>query len=235
MEHREPSAVSRALGILKHRKVIALTASVVVAGGLVAAASGATGAFFSDTKSGTIGGGLGNISVHTWGGSGTDGLNMAFDDLLPGVPQTVHINYQNKGTAAEDVYLTFPNVPALHALNNLGTYGEVTITDSSTGQVFHSANLNDNRPDASGSCGPFSPTGCWPVPTQLLVRSNLAKGASGTVDFTFSYPGKLKSGQNGAFNPYPSNGAQGADAAGTPGNGLPFNVVATQVGQTPGN
>ena len=159
---------------------------------------------------------------------------------MPGEPQTITINYQNTGTGPEDIYLTFPNVPALHALNNLGTYGELHIADSSSGPVFDSANLNDGRtvaPPAPNSCGPFSPAGCWPLPTAVLVRSNLPVGGTGSATFTFAYAGKLSGNVSGVWNSYPAapptGEAFGADAAGPAGAGLPYNVVATQVGHTP--
>jgi hypothetical protein len=205
-----------------------LAAAVVVS----LAASGATGAYFSDTKSGAITGTTGSLKVATSGGTGADGLNFVFDNLMPGEPQTVTANYQNVGTGPQDVYLTFPDVAALHALNNMGTFGEVTVTDSSAGLLFHSVNLNDNRPDASGTCGTFSETGCWPLPVQLLIRSGLPKNATGSVSFTFSYPAKKTGGQGLAWNIYPSPGAQASDAL-TAGSGLPFKVVAVQVGRTP--
>jgi len=221
---------------------VSLTAAVAV--GLVATASGFTGAYFSDTKSGAITGTIGSVKITTWGGSGTDGLNLNFTNLMPGEPQTVTLNYQSNGTGPQDLYLTFPNVPALHALNNLGKYGSVAVADSASGVVFYSANLQDGRTraDFTNSCGSIflpggTPPNCWPLPPQLLVRSNLAPGASGSVTFTFSYAGKLTGNGPGVWNAYPASvtggEAFGADAAGTPGNGLPFNVVATQVGQTP--
>ena len=218
------------------RRLLALGLTGAAAVGLAATASGLTGAYFTDSKAGTITGTIGAVKIATSGGTGTNGLDIAFVNLMPGEPQTLDINYLSQGTGPQDIYLTFPNVPALHALNNLGTYGSVTITDTSTGLVFLSSNLNDGRttPDFVNSCGPFSPAGCWPLPTKLLVRSNLAPGAGGTVHFTFAYPGKLTGNGPGVWNSYPSfPQAYGADAAGTPGNGLPFNVVATQVGQTP--
>jgi hypothetical protein len=191
-----------------------------------------TGAYFSDTKAGTISGTVGAVKIVTWGGSGADGLNLNFTNLMPGEPQHVTMNYTSQGTGPQDLYLTFPDVAALHALNNMGSFGEVTISDSSTGQVFHSTNLNDNRPDASGTCGAFSESGCWPLPAQLMVRSNLAPGASGSVTFTFSYPAKKQGGQGLNWNPYPSPGAVDSDSL-TSGSGLPFRMVATQAGQTP--
>ncbi len=217
---------------IKKKRYAALAITAAAALVLSLTAAGVTGAYFSDTKSGAITGTTGSVKVATSGGSGTDGLNFAFDNLMPGEPQTVTVNYQNTGSGAQDIFLTFKDVAALHALNNMGSYGEVTVTDSSTGLLFHSVNLNDNRPDASATCGAFVETGCWPLPDKLLVRSGLAKNATGSVSFTFSYPSKKTGGQGLAWNIYPSPGAIASDSL-TSGNGLPFNVVATQVGQTP--
>lgn len=214
------------------KRYAALAVTAVAAVVLSLTAAGVTGAYFSDTKSGAITGTTGSVKVATSGGSGVDGLNFAFDSLMPGEPQTVTVNYQNTGSGPQNIFLTFPNVSALHALNNMGSYGEVTVTDSSSGLLFHSVNLNDNRPDASGTCGAFVETGCWPLPDKLLVRTGLAKDASGSVSFTFSYPGKKTGGQGLAWNIYPSPGALPADSVSS-GNGLPFNVVATQLNRTP--
>ena len=224
------------------RRLLALGLTGAAAIGLAATASGLTGAYFSDSKSGTITGTIGAVKIATSGGTGTNGLDLHFVDLMPGEPQTVTINYQSLGSGPQDLYLTFPNRPALHALNNLGTYGMVTVTDSSSGVVFTSTNLQDGRTVPSGnSCSNiFTPDngGCWPLPTQLLVRSNLAPGAGGTIQFTFGYPGKLSGNGPGVWNSYPSDNppysqAYGLDNVPPAGNGLPIVVVATQAGHTP--
>ncbi|HET7060135.1 MAG TPA: hypothetical protein VFH99_02360 [Candidatus Saccharimonadales bacterium] len=187
-----------------------------------------TGAYFSETKQGEINGSIGSIHIHTSGGNGANGLKFNFSHLLPGEPQTATVEYQNTGANPQDVWVVFNNAEALHALNNLGTYGEVTLSNSG-GTVFHSANLNDNKPPASGTCGPFSESGCWPLQKQYLVSSNVQPGAGSYFKFTFAYASKFSdSSQEGdAWNLYPPESA-------TPeGNGLPYQVVATQVGQEP--
>ncbi len=210
-------------------KIGALTTTFAMAGALAVVASGTTGAYFSDTQSGIITGTTGSIHVST------EGSTLVFTNLMPGEPQTVTLKYKNTGPVAQDVYLTFPNVPALHAFNNLGHFGEVHIADGGT-PLFDSTNLSDDRPDATGTCGPFTSTGCWPLPTKLKVASNLGPTASGSVTFTFNYASGMGNGKNGGiggvFNHYPSPKAIPTDATES-GDGLPVNIVAVQVGQTP--
>jgi hypothetical protein len=218
------------LGTQKKR-LLAVAVSGLAAFGLVATATNLTGAYFSEAKGGNITGTIGAVHVATSGGNGGNGLDFAFDKLMPGTPQTITVNYQNTGDGPEDIHLHFPNIPALHALNNMGRYGEVHIADSSSGPLFDSANLNDDRPDASGTCGGFSPSGCWPVPTDIVVRSNLPAGGTGSFTFTFGLTSKWTSPPPvPVFNPYPSPGALGTDYTATPGAGLPYQVVATQAG-----
>lgn len=225
-------------------RVLALLGSIALLGGTALVASGQTGAYFSQTVQGDLTGTIG--SIHITPSTTTD---IGFTDLLPGTPQSVSVSYENTGSSPEDVYLDFNDVAALSALNNLGHYGSVTITSSgwgAVGNVFASTNLNDNIT----SCGFFANTlstqtfpgetgpgmNCWPLPDQLLVASNVASGATGSFTFTFEYASIL-SGQSGdltdPWNTYPVSG-QTYPGAGDSGTGLPFQIVATQVGITPG-
>ena len=214
----------------------AVGTAVVLAGGLAVVASGTTGAYFSESKAGAITGTIGAVHLET------GNTTFEWTNMMPGEAKSAPVGYKNTGTGAQDFYLVFPNGPALHALNNLGTYGEVHVTDGNGAALFDSANLQDGRTraDGSNSCGAFSTTGCWPLPASLKIASNVATGASSSVTFNFNYPGKLGKGTSGGvgvFNTYPSTGpnseAFGADLAGTPGSGLPFQIVAVQVGQLP--
>lgn len=210
-------------------RIACVASTLVVAAVLTAVASGGTGAYFSDSKAGTISGTIGSIKVTTSGGTGPASADLQYTNLLPGVVQNVSVTYQNTGTSNQDVYVKFPNVPALHALNNLGTYGEFHINSSGT-PVFDSTNLNDNRPNATGTCGTFSPSGCWPVPTVVLAATAVAPSGSGTISFGFGYASKLSGLGGGVWNSYPAVGSTGADAAGPAGNGLPYEVIAVQAG-----
>lgn len=173
---------------------------------------------------------IGSIHIKTSGGTGTNNLQFNFNNLLPGEPQTATVEYQNTGRSPEDVWVVFNNVEALHALNNLGTYGEVTITNGG-GQVFDSANLNDNAVSCPvGSFTAEHPIPCEPLKSKYKIGSNIAPTAGGYMHFTFGYASKLQSqppeGETAVpFNSYP---------VGTPtASGLPYQIVAVQVGQTP--
>lgn len=216
------------LKILKNRAV-ALVASVGLLGGVAWVAAGTTGAYFSDTHQGDIDGTIGSIHASVSGGDGADATNLHFTNMLPGTPQTVTVNYQNTGANNEDVYIVFNDATALSALNTLGTYGEVHLAANGN-HVFDSANLNDR----SSTCGAFDPAGCWPLEAQYKVASNVAPGDSGKVSFTFNFSGKIQNPdfEGGAWNSYPVTGQ--TTNSGTTGTGLPYEIVATQVGVTPG-
>lgn len=216
-------------------KAVSLAASVALLGGTAFLASGATGAYFSDTHSGSISGTIGNIHVTPFGGSGADGTNLSFTNMLPGVAQTVALKYKNTGSAPQDVYIVFNNATALSALNDLGHYGEAHLSANGTA-LFDSNNLSDHV----STCGPLSPTGCWPMKSQYLLASNVAPGAVGNVSFSFNYTGKLKAqAPAGApapvWNTYPALDGQTTINPNETGSGLPYQIVATQHGITPGN
>lgn len=221
------------------RRVVALTASVALLGGAAWVAAGTTGAYFSDSHPGSVSGTVGSIKVDVTGnGTGTNGTNLNFTNLLPGEAQTVTLKYGNTGRNTEDVYITFPNATALSALNNLGHYGEVHLSANGTA-LFDSANIKDS----SNSCGAFHPEndGCWPLASSYKVASNVTPGQYGTVTFSFEYASKLSNAANidGAtgpvFNTYPIAGQTTTNQGDGSGSGLPYAIVATQPGVTPGS
>jgi hypothetical protein len=226
---------------VKKMKKIALSLMTIAAVAVMAV--GATGAYFKDANAGTISGTVGSVAVRTWGGAGADGLDFAFVNLLPGEPQTVTGNFQNTGTSSQDIWLVFNNLTALSALNSLGTYGEVRI-DANGVPIFWSNNLNDHPVD-QGSVVRM-------VPQKIKLASSIGPTASGDFSFTFMYAAKLSGSGGGVWNTYPllklgspadanypNDGNQAdydqhtvitSDGSGT---GLPYQIVATQVGQTP--
>lgn len=219
----------------KKTRFVSVFASLILFFGVLILAVGSTGAYFSDTHPGTITGTIGSIRITPSGGTGNTGTAMNFTNLLPGVPQTVTIGYKNTGANNEDVYIIFNNATALSALNNLGTYGAVTLSANGT-TLFQSANLDDN----STSCGAFKSTlpSCWPLLSQYKVASNVPPGATGSISFSFSYASKLKgqasAGTITSWNVYPVPGQFVTNSSDGTGSGLPYQIAATQVGITPG-
>ncbi len=219
-------------------KIIGLALALVLIAGLVAVASGATGAYFSDTKSGEITGEYGTLTISAGVNADTGGgLNFGFANLLPGEPQSGTVYYQNTGNNPQDVYLVFPNADALKALNDYGTYASVTITG--TFGSWHSENLSDYYP--SGTPGNPGVATLYHVPSQMLLQSDLAPGASGSMTFTFELAAKASNDWQGIpWNLYPiptetKNGYTYTPSGSTfANNGLPYQIIATQVGQDPG-
>ena len=236
--------ISRLKGLLARRKRrLAIIAALFGMVGTAIPALASTGAYFSDTQSGDITGTIGSIHVATSGGSGANGADFQFANLLPGEPQTATVGFTNTGNNPQDVWVVFPNATALSALNNLGTYGEVHLVSDGT-HLFDSNNLNDRLP----TCGSFSPSGCWPLLSQYKVASNVAPGGTGSFTFSFNYAAKMTlqpaAGTTADWNVYPAsscaynatscpNGQTTVNPSDGTGSGLPFEVVATQVGQTP--
>lgn len=221
---------------------LALLATVALLGGTAWIATATTGAYFSDTHTGAISGSIGSIQVVANGSTGKQLSDLSFTNMLPGEAQTVTINYKNTGKNVQDVWITFPNATALSSLNNVGTWGEAHLSANGVA-LFDSANLNDH----ANTCGPFAPSGCWPLKSQYKVAGSLAPGASGTVSFTYEYAGKTVTAPT-TFNLYPANDSGGLgvgqnlggnshdqyfSAAGVSGAGLPFAIVAMQVNQIP--
>ncbi len=239
-KEKEMSLFRYAKNLVRHHKsrVVIIISGLALLGSLLVA--GTSGAYFSETQPGNITGTIGSIHAAVIGGVGQNNSDFAFNNLLPGVPQTITIGYKNTGNNPQDVYIVFPNATALSSLNNLGTYGNVTLSANGT-VLFQSSNLNDR----SATCGSFSTSGCWPLLRSYKVASNLAPGATGTVSFTFAYASKLSTqppvGTTAYWNVYPAspcaynattcpNGQTTVNASDGTGNGLPYEIVATQVG-----
>lgn len=193
---------------------------------LIMSSVASSGAYFTDKADGNVSGTVGSIRIDT-----TTSSDLVFNNMLPGELQAQSVTYKNTGSSPQDVWLVFPNVTALSALNNLGTYGEVHVANNGTA-LFDSANLNDR----ATTCGAFAPTGCWPLPQKIKLVENLAAGQSSTLKVSFAYAGKLSTqapvGTLAVFNTYPVTG-QTTIHADEAGSGLPFQLVALQHGQMP--
>lgn len=187
------------------------TAGVTVA--LMGVAAAGTGAYFTDSKSGTITGTMGTIKVTGYDGGGADNLDISFTKLLPGESQDRSIRFQNTGENSQDVWVVFQSSD-LHNLNTLGSYGEVHVKANGAA-VFDSANLNDGYP--CGTVSPGFPDIC-PLPSQIRLASNVNPGDVGSMTFTFKAGEKFK------------NGVQGLPVV-----SLRYKIVATQNGIAPDN
>jgi hypothetical protein len=181
-------------------KIIGLLVAVVLVAAMVAVAARATSAYFSESKSGTITGTIGDIRITTSGGAvgQGDGINFFWDEMLPGVVYNAPVTVQNTSSSnSEDLWIHFNNLTALSALNQLGKYGAVTIDVGGT-PVFQSASLNDNtaRGNTIGNNGA--------LPEWVQLATNVGPTASRVVTFKFAYASKMKQPEPGSvFNKYP--------------------------------
>lgn len=156
-------------------KIIVLLTTLALSAALFAVASAATGAYFSDTHGGAVGGTIGAVKITAGLYSDTSGgLNFSLNNLLPGDTQSTTVYYKNTGTAPQDIWIVFPMSDGLYALNHLGRYGTVAFT-SSGGANWSSSNLGWEAIPAAG----------------ILLDQNLAVGATGSMAGTFGFTGEL--------------------------------------------
>lgn len=185
---------------------VALIATVALLGGTAMIASGATGAYFSESHSGVVTGSTGSIHVDTSlsHGDGAESLNFDLANLLPGEPQSVTVRYENTGLNVQDVWIVF-DPTALGFLNSAGTNATIDIS-SNDGFSFVSADMTAN-----------------PLPGSIKVHSNLAPGGSGRVIGSFGIAASVS-----------DPAAEGLTSLGVVPLALPYTLVATQVGVLPG-
>lgn len=215
----------------------ALLATIVAFGTMFVAASGAAGLHLSFGSHVRAHEEDRTISITPSGGTGANSTTLSFGRLMPGAAQSLTLYYRNSGNTNEDVWIVFPNATALSALNNLGEYELVQITadgSSALGQVFWSDNLNDHL----ASCGNFSPSGCWPLGSQYKLATRLSPSSRGSFTFRFefatAYNTQPKTPADSLWNYYPVSGQATVKLSDGVGSGLPYELVATQPGITPG-
>lgn len=146
----------------------ALTASAA----LVATTAATTGAYFSDSKTGTVTANSGHLTLKV----GADAqLNMNFPDLWPGETKDQHVDYTiDSSHDGVDLWLVFdPTSEGFQALTGgsdsplwndggMGRYGYFKVSDTNGGRAFRSGNLkypaytgtagSNNQYPANGSC-----------------------------------------------------------------------------------
>lgn len=195
-------------------KVVGFLGTVALTGGLVASAVAGTGAYFSDTKANNhITGTMGSIQIQGHDGSGANNLDSVFTNMLPGEAKSTTLRYSNTGANDEDVWIVFNNTTKLHALNQLGTYGEVHVGANGS-EKFASQNLNDGY--TCGTPGNAGVPDVCALPSKIKLADALQPGHTGDFSFSFKPGEKFKNAQ----------GQQLLD--------LDYDLVATQVGVQPG-
>ena len=84
--------------------------------GAIAFAAMGTGAYFTDSESGVISANSSNLSIER---TGTQSLNMAFDNLLPGATgQHKTVTFRNDGDSPVKVYFRQHAVSGLSGLSD---------------------------------------------------------------------------------------------------------------------
>jgi len=217
------------MAISKAWRLGGFIAALGASGALIASATGATGAYFTDSHPGTIQATSGHLRLDLTGGSTT----LNFTGLMPGEDQTRQISYStNLSNGTEDVWLVLPDNTAYGQFTGgknysewpaggLGRFGHFAVADSNGGTAFQSYNLA-NQPvgdtsttdyctvDGNGRGGstqkPTSETDTPPycgVPHYILLASNLSTGATGTITITFGLTGKQTAQNQTEFVPDP--------------------------------
>lgn len=191
---------------------------------LVATAATGTGAYFTDSASGTISGTMGSIKIQA-GDGGPAATTISFTKMLPGEKGKQTVSFKNVGENAQDVWVVFPQ-SALgdgnhstddHLVNDLGTYATIQIKSAGS-TVFYSDNLNDDQTSCpDGAADPSVGRACHALPTMVKLADNLAPGAGGNMEFAFTPDAKFKTNQS------------------LPVLNLPYKLVATQHGIAPDN
>ncbi len=226
-------------------------AALAASAGLIATASGATGAYFTDTHPGSISANSGHLKVNinsVSGGataSGPDSLVLDFKDLYPTDYRTETINYSTDSIVGnEDLWLVFPtdnqfqqNVfdmftgpGSSYNGGGLGRYGHFAVADTHSGTVFSSYNLSsgytsDCVPDAFGHAiaGPGTTDAINTGATPCAVPQKIKLASN------------LATGANGhvtlTFGLTSRQTQQ--DQVEFQGYGVAFQIVATQPGVTP--
>jgi hypothetical protein len=198
-------------------RITGFAVAVGATAALIAFGVSSTGAYFTDSQSGTITGKMGNIRIDA-NVVNQGNLNAVFTNMLPGTGQTATVTYKNASTAnPEDVWVVFNPTDlgtgdGQTGVNSLGSYGEIHVGSNGV-EVFASANLNDHYPCGTVSAG--YPTIC-PLPGAIQLNSSLGVGGTGQMTFSFTPSAKFK------------NSAQNSQVL-----KLRYKIVATQVGVSP--
>ena len=215
---------------MRKSKAARIAAFIGALGGsaaLIGAAATTTGAYFTDSKTGTVSASSGHLTIDR-----NNDYNLSFDNLIPGEYKDRVVGYHTGGDTNEDIWLYIPAGAGYAALtgaadnsdgspNGMGRFGHFAVKNNADQVLFSSYNLTNVSKDTSGCAddnghgsGPQAtsetdtPPNCG-VPHYMLLESNVPSGTDGKFTMTFGITGKAK--------------GQGAPVA-----NVPFQVVATQ-------
>ncbi|GAB2457030.1 hypothetical protein [Jatrophihabitans fulvus] len=191
----------------KSFKIAGFAGALCASAALVGFAATGTGAYFTDSKDGSITASTGAVKVNT-----TD-LALNYTNLLPGAYDTKTIGYSSSGTSGQDVWLVFPATAANRLTGEdgsapngndaLGRYGHFKVTSPAGDFVSNNLRSNPGSPadqncsvDGNGHGGnaaeaatrtDYSLPYCG-VPHAILLSDNIQPGQynEATIEFGFT-------------------------------------------------
>lgn len=222
----------------KAARVAGFIGALCATGALVATAVEGTGAYFTDAASGSIAANSGSLTLSA------NNTALDFKNLMPGTDQTQNVNYRVKASSGKiDLWLVFDNTSDGYGHftgtkdtpygtdhytgGGMGRFGHFAVgstpTSGAQNLAFSSYNLQydpnqactnattgrGTEADSPGSleCG---------APAAIQLATNLASGATGTVDVTYGLTGKQTQQNQTEWT-------------------VGYQIVATQAGQSPVN
>lgn len=216
----------------KGARITGFVGTLGLSAALLGAAAGTTGAYFTDSESGSIEAGSGALTIDS-----RNNYNLGFGNLIPGEDKSREVVYRTGGDTPADIWLKFDGGAgylaftgdkgnAAYPAGGLGRYGHFAVANNGGGTLFSSYNLANASAGVSGCADANghgsgrpatsetdTPPYCG-VPQLIKLESNVAPGSERKTTLTFGLTGRAQ-GQN------------------TPVANLPFEVVATQVGIRP--
>jgi hypothetical protein len=220
-------------------RVVGFVGALGASAALVGFAATGTGAYFTDSKPGSINASTGSVKLTVTPADG----KLYFTDLLPGDYKDQTIDYVAGGTGSEDIWMVLPSDGSAEALvgqkddgsgGGLGRYGHFAVT--APGGSFTSYNLANRPPsDAQGAVCSIDGNGhggsnqvaadrsdyslpyCAPA-NVILLQSGLTSGQGGRATVTFGYTPLLRGPQSGPLSQVAA-----------------YKIVATQHGIRPDN
>jgi len=227
-------------------KVVGFIGSLAAGAALVGTAVTGTGAYFTDSKGGSLVAGSGQLRLSV------SEPNLNFANLVPGTDKTQDIAYSLESTGRSDVWLTFDKESMGYAAltgalgraplsgGGVGRYGHFAVSNDSGGALFESWNLQ-NLPD--GTTGQAC-VDARNLPGTAVDADGHGRGTPATSEKNADAPplcgvptaikiaSNLSSGGSGVL--HVTFGITGKwTSQNAPSANVPFKVVATQVNIRP--